>query len=179
MPRIVFRGLSPLAGLRYFVGMRKLWLLRHAQAEPEVMGHTDFERPLAQAGRLQAMRAGKWLTTREGCACLLLCSPALRARQTCQYLVQASAAGWISEIRIEARIYEASLNELLRLLMDVDAPNLLLIGHNPALEALLAHLLADKMWRVLPPAGLVELELNVKADLRLPGGVKLVAQWNP
>ncbi len=143
------------------------------------MGHTDFERPLTQAGRLQALNAGKWLTTREGCACLLLCSPALRARQTCQYLVQAAAAGWIAEIRIETSLYEASLNEWLRLLMDVDAPNLLLIGHNPALEALLAHLLADKKWRVLPPAGLVELELNVKEDLRLPGGARLIAQWSP
>jgi phosphohistidine phosphatase SixA len=63
--------------------------------------------------------------------------------------------------------------------MNVDAPNLLLIGHNPALETLLAHLLADNEWRVLPPAGLVELELNVMADLRLPGGASLVARWSP
>jgi len=155
--------------------MRRLWLLRHAQAE--VAGQDDFERALALGGREQAIAAGNWLAARFHRPNLLLCSPARRAQQTCRHLCEANVGA--VEIRIENRLYEADLGQMLEVLEGTDGRDVLLIAHNPGLEALLAHLLGDGHWRTLPPAGLVELELVASGDPALSGRARLAERWQP
>ncbi len=60
-----------------------LILWRHAQAED---GLPDLERPLTPLGRKQAARMAAWLDRSLPSGCRVLCSPALRTRQTADAL---------------------------------------------------------------------------------------------
>ncbi len=60
-----------------------LILWRHAQAED---GLPDLERQLTPVGRKQAARMGAWLERTLPGGCRILCSPAVRTRQTADAL---------------------------------------------------------------------------------------------
>ena len=60
-----------------------LILWRHADAEE---GERDLERKLTAKGRKQAARVAKWLAARLPSRCLVLASPARRARETADAL---------------------------------------------------------------------------------------------
>ncbi len=60
-----------------------LILWRHAQAED---GLPDIERPLSPLGRKQAARMAAWLDRSLPSGCRILCSPAVRTRQTADAL---------------------------------------------------------------------------------------------
>ena len=62
--------------------MKTLWLLRHAKASQGGDGLADRDRPLNARGRDAAARIGRHLAEREVCPELVLCSSALRTRET-------------------------------------------------------------------------------------------------
>ena len=57
-----------------------LYILRHAEAEPEA--RTDAERPLTSKGRDQAKAVGRFCCEHEIYPALVLTSPLVRAEQT-------------------------------------------------------------------------------------------------
>lgn len=118
---------------------RQLIVMRHAKSDwPD--GVADGDRPLARRGRREAVLAGQWLHAHAGELGLVLCSPATRARQTWKQVVRQLDEG--PELRVEPRLYGASEQELVDVLRELpDAVRaVLLIGHNPGLEDLVAHL---------------------------------------
>jgi len=115
--------------------MHMLHLLRHAKSswKEDV---EDRERPLSRRGREAARRVGKHLPAMVGALDLVLCSSALRTRETLDLVL----AGFSPRPRsmIDAELYAASqerLIERLRGLAEEDV-NILLIGHNPGLHEL-------------------------------------------
>lgn len=124
--------------------LRRLVVLRHAQAEPSAA--TDAERPLSARGRTDAAAAGTWLAglglqvaPPAGAA---LVSAALRTRQT--YDALAAAAGWEGGVTHDAGLYSAGPEAALDLVRETseEVSTLLVVGHNPTM-AYLAHLLDD------------------------------------
>ena len=114
---------------------RTLWLLRHAKSDWDT-GAADHDRPLNQRGVRDAGAAGRLLAKRDWRPDLVLCSSALRTRQTWQ---RAAAGGATAgEVRIEPRIYDASAPTLLDLVREVDpaVTGLLLVGHSPGIPGL-------------------------------------------
>ena len=91
--------------------LKELVLMRHAHAAAPMGWQADAERPLSPTGRAEAFAAGTWL--RDTCEPpdAVLCSPAVRTRETLAQLVDAGCAMPAPEF--EARIYEASLGDLL------------------------------------------------------------------
>lgn len=63
-----------------------LLLWRHAQAVDVNSALDDLQRPLTPQGEAQAERMAAWLKRRLPAHTRILCSPALRTRQTVQYL---------------------------------------------------------------------------------------------
>lgn len=126
--------------------MGSVVLLRHAEARPTLPGETDFERPLTRKGEADAQRAGSELMGEF--FSMVLCSPSLRTRQT---LALARGGGLrLGEIEFDASIYEATAGDLLLLLEAYfDEPNLLLVGHNPAIEQI-ASMLTKKRVTMRP-----------------------------
>jgi len=152
---------------------REVILLRHAHAETGQPGQADVDRALSPRGVDEASAAGRWLRDKAALPARILCSPALRARQTLQH-----ALGDVASVS-EPRIYEASAGELIALIDDhADAPRLLLVGHNPGFETLVALLATGQSgdFRGVPPGGIAWFEIDASAE---PGAGRLEAFWSP
>ncbi|WP_427383387.1 SixA phosphatase family protein [Janibacter sp. G56] len=120
---------------------RTLVLLRHAEAA-DGLTRADIDRPLTDRGRRQATAVGQWLHA-QGLGCdLVICSTAVRARQTCEEVASAGEAE--AEVLHDPRVYNATPEGLLDALREADesADVVMIVGHSPGLPAL-ASLLAD------------------------------------
>jgi phosphohistidine phosphatase len=121
--------------------MHKLHLLRHAKSswKEDV---EDRERQLNRRGREAARRVGRHLPATIGALDLVLCSSAVRTRETMDLVL----ADYRARPRgiIEDELYAASAEKLMERLRRLDEAdrNVLLIGHNPGLFEL-AVILAD------------------------------------
>jgi phosphohistidine phosphatase len=143
------------------VGMiaRTLLILRHASAANEP-GVIDVERPLTPLGRTEATQVGREIATLRPEH--VLCSPALRTRQTWQ---QISAELTVRpKIDFEPQMYQASAEALRELVWQTpdDVPTLLLIGHNPAVHELAWALLGNQAPQYFPPASLAAVSFTGK-----------------
>lgn len=117
--------------------------MRHAKSDWHTRAGRDFDRPLNKRGARDAPLMGRWLAGQDLIPEKIVSSPALRARQT--VLAVAGKLDFAEE-RITWRddIYEASLTDLLNVLRE-EAPgcrSLMLVGHNPGLDALAGYLAA-------------------------------------
>lgn len=155
----------------------ELIIVRHALAQGGL--GDDFSRPLTGQGLADAARAGQWLAGSGLQPSRLVSSPARRAIETAQAL--ATALGGAA-IKSDARIYEASTTTLLAVLSaNIDASPLLLVGHNPGLENLLAALLGERNLPIhgMTPGTCVWLQLPEGADLWQTGSARLLRHWQP
>ena len=145
--------------------LNTLLLLRHAQAVDGLPGHPDSERPLTELGQRQAHGVGEFLRSSDISVDLIICSPAVRTRQTCE------ALGLAAPIQIEPMIYNAGSDTIAERVREVAPENatVLVVGHAPGIPAL-AYDLADPntsdtgaralLDRGYPPATLVRLTSN-------------------
>lgn len=123
--------------------LKKLILLRHAKAT--MPGHVaDHERPLAERGHQDAAAAGKWLVDHDAVPDFILCSTAVRARQTCTWVCQ-ELGEKAPTAKLEDRLYNVPETEILTLVNHVPETvrALLVITHLPAVQALALRLAAD------------------------------------
>jgi phosphohistidine phosphatase len=122
-------------------GGMELILWRHAEAEP---GEPDLERALTAGGRRQAAKMAAWLDRKLPSSCRILCSPALRCRQTAEALQR--------KFRIHADLApDAGPEQLLAAAGWPDGREpVLLIGHQPALGRTAALLIGSQAqnWTV-------------------------------
>ena len=162
--------------------LKELVLMRHAHAAAPMGWQADAERPLSPTGRAEAFAAGTWL--RDTCEPpdAVLCSPAVRTRETLAQLVDAGCAMPAPEF--EARIYEASLGDLLGVIeARIDgqpmSERLWLIGHNPGLEQALFHLDAAARLHAMAPACIARLGFEGRVPPTDPGAATILASWMP
>lgn len=157
--------------------MRELILLRHAHAEPAAPGQADIDRPLSAQGLAEADAAGRWLLAQGLVPDCVLCSPARRARETLEAVLQ--VAGYVEQ-RLEQAIYEATPGTLIGLLQEHrEVERLMLVGHNPGMERLVALLHSGQsgQYRGMPTAAVAVLSLP-GTDIE-PGVGRLSAFWWP
>lgn len=115
---------------------RTLTLLRHAKsAWPD--GVPDLDRPLGERGLRDAPAAGRWLAENVPDLRFVVCSTAVRARQTWELASAALAVP--PEVRYHAKIYYGPLAEVVRDL-PAQVTSALLVGHNPDLDDLAGYL---------------------------------------
>lgn len=158
--------------------IRELILLRHAHAEPGTAGSVDADRALSPTGKSEADAAGAWLKEHSAAPDRVLCSPAVRASETCERAMTALGSG--CEIVDDPRIYEATPASLLALLDEQsDSERVLLVGHNPGLESLVALLSdgASDSGRGMPPAAVAWL--NLAGGKLEPGRAEVRHFWWP
>ena len=108
----------------------------------------------------------------------VLCSPARRTRETMEAVL--GVIGYIDQ-RLEPSIYEATPGTLIELVdAHCDSERLLVIGHNPGLEQLVALMNSGQSgdYRGMPPAGIAVLTMPADAAME-PGIAELAAFWWP
>jgi phosphohistidine phosphatase len=116
--------------------MRRLILFRHAKSDWDDPSLPDHERTLAPRGRDAAPRMGAYLARERLVPDRVIVSAARRTRET--WALIAKELPVIEDVRLEPRIYEASVDMLLTVVRETleDAPTLMLVGHNPGLQSL-------------------------------------------
>ena len=162
---------------------RTLLLLRHAKSSWVDPTLADHDRPLASRGRRDAKRIAKHLAGLEFEPELVLCSSAVRTRETLELVRPALGS---SKVLFEDGLYGASSDELLariRVVPDV-VGSVMLIGHNPGLEQL-ALLLASSgdelrlLETKFPTAALATLAVETTWSRLAPGDAILTAYIVP
>ncbi|NLG28564.1 MAG: histidine phosphatase family protein [Chloroflexi bacterium] len=120
--------------------MPELLLMRHCKSSWADQGLADSERPLTKRGKSDATAMGQLLVEREFIPDVILTSPAKRARSTAKRV--ARALDRPVKPRVVPSLYGAAPEEILSLLSGLEeAPKrVLVIGHNPSVEELVAQL---------------------------------------
>ena len=113
--------------------MKRLLLLRHAKAEREVPGIDDEARALAPRGREDAARIGRFLREEFYVADLVLCSTALRTRQTLELLLP--ELGVRPAVQYLPELYLARRDTILSVIRQArdGADSLMIVGQSPGL----------------------------------------------
>ena len=115
---------------------RTVILLRHGKSSWSDSTLADIDRPLAPRGERASRELAKYIRRKRIRPALVLCSSALRTRQTLE-AVEASL-GKRCVVEVVPQLYAASEQELLERLQALPEPvsSVMLIGHNPGLHDL-------------------------------------------
>jgi phosphohistidine phosphatase len=148
--------------------MLTLGLLRHAKSSRDGATLSDLDRPLAPRGERAAARMGAFLAQRAICPELILCSPALRARQTVELILPHLPSG--PRVVYEDWLYLAPARALLAGIRKIDASvrRAMVVGHDPGMQGLVRELTATGAAEDLsalagefPPAALALMRIEV------------------
>ena len=122
---------------------RDIVLYRHAKAGLARTGGSDHDRPLTGRGRRAAVAIGAALAARGAPPDLILCSTALRTRETLEPLLARLKPA--PPVSIEPGLYLASAPSLLARLRQLpnDVGRVILIGHNDGMAELARELATD------------------------------------
>ncbi len=152
--------------------MKTLLILRHAKTQQDAPAG-DHARQLTERGLRDAAAMAPYIRTLVGIPDAIVTSDARRAQQTAE--IVADGVGFSEPLTIAPRIYGAdpdTLFDVVRALPD-DADRVVLVGHNPGLEALAAALAGSDAIR-LPTSALAHLEFDVPGwDEVRPGAGRL------
>ena len=149
--------------------MKTLTLLRHAKSSWDGSARSDFDRPLNQRGHRAARTVGRELRAQGLGFDQVIASPAARVVETIEELEE--GYGGPIHPRFDRRLYFASPAALLAIVREADdaAESLLLVGHNPGLEALAMLLTRDngcalrqEMAAKYPTATVAEIRLAIE-----------------
>ena len=154
---------------------RRLIIVRHAKTE-ESHPAGDHARALTERGIRDAAALGVWLESGLLLPDVVLCSTAVRARQTLAHL------GHTLPTELYEQLYLAEPDAMLQLLSQCDdaTKTVMLIGHNPGLHALVVAMMHDathedhvqQLAQKFPTctAAVLELSLSHWSDLRPHSG---------
>ena len=167
------------------VSVKLLYLLRHAKSDRGDPEMSDRERPLAPRGVHASNDLASRLRNARVAPTLVLCSTAVRARQTLELV--APALGGQVEISYEDELYGASVADVLERLRKVPAsvPSVMVVGHNPTIQDLTLELAApgrelDNVRLKFPTAAVATLKFDRKGwDTLGRGSAELVGFLTP
>jgi len=160
-------------------------LLRHTKSDWSAGAVRDFDRPLAGRGRSDAPRMGRWLKKQKCIPEIILCSPALRARETV-VAVNAKLDVENKNIIYEDSIYAASADALLRQIKKYNQHynNIMMVGHNPGMDELLCFLCSVQPpvtanGKLMTPAAVAVLEFDNNESMCKPGAGDVLFLMRP
>jgi phosphohistidine phosphatase len=139
--------------------LKRLTLVRHANAEWKDARMTDFQRPLNRKGQKEAEATARRLLELEWVPELLIASPAERTRQTAEILARDLGA---KRVQFEERLYLARAEEILRLIRGTGplVNHLMIVGHNPGISELARRLSNGSLTHELSTGAACLLRFN-------------------
>ena len=160
--------------------MKTLLVLRHAKSSWNDTALDDHERPLNKRGRRDGPRMGELVREHRLTPDIIVSSDAVRARQTAEAV--AEAARYAGEILLDRLLYIASPPDILavlRMVRETKAATVMIVGHNPGLEELVAQLTGEQ--QDLPTASLAQIGLPIDRwrDLKVSTRGTLLGLWRP
>lgn len=159
--------------------MKTLFLLRHAKSSWKDDSLGDHDRPLNKRGQKDAPAMGKLMKKLGIEPDLILSSSAVRARETARLATE--AAEYPGKVGLRDDLYSFEPGPFLNALTNLDdkVDTIMLVGHNPAMEEMLAGLTGE--FHPLPTAALVQIQLPIEhwKDVSFGMQAGLVGIWRP
>jgi phosphohistidine phosphatase len=159
--------------------MKTLLILRHAKSSWKKPDLPDHDRPLNKRGKKEAPKVGQYLKENDLVPDLILCSTARRAMETAQAV--ADACGFEGTVDAHKDLYlsEPSIYlDILRCLPD-EARRVMVVGHNPAVEELLATLTEVDEHLSTSALAVVDLPISSWEELNEATDGRLQILWVP
>lgn len=158
--------------------MKTLLILRHAKSSWDDPALDDHERPLNARGEKDLTRIGYLARDERLAPELILSSDAVRAQVTATAMADVTGG----QLLLDPRLYHATAADILAVVRSVvrhHAGTVMIVGHNPGLEELLAQLTGE--WERLPTAALAQIELPIArwSDLDSATRGTLIGVWRP
>jgi phosphohistidine phosphatase len=125
--------------------MKRLFLLRHAKADPAGGGTEDFDRTLMLSGMQDGAAMARHIRKNDYRIDLILCSSAARTSQTAELVLHEIPA----EVEYRGNLYLAEASRLVAAVRGAPASvqSLMLVGHNPGMEECAALLAREPVRR--------------------------------
>jgi phosphohistidine phosphatase len=159
--------------------MKTLILMRHAKSSIGEKHQDDWDRPLNKRGRKNAVAMAKLLKEKEAVPQAILASAALRVRQTAELMVEELA--FHGDVHYLASLFHGEMDTYLAEVQAIPdgVECLMVIGHNPMLEAFL-QVLSGKV-ESLPTASIAYLKVPINhwRELTLEPHAELEHFWKP
>ena len=153
--------------------------MRHAKSSWKEAEIPDHERPLKKRGYKDAEKMGKLLKNKKLIPDLIISSTAERAEKTADEVAKASK--YENEIVFTDSLYMAEPSDIMNALKEHAKKQkcVMIIGHNPGLEAFL-QILTGKV-ESLPTASIAYLTVKIDkwSDLSGDNEIKLKNLWRP
>ncbi len=159
--------------------MKTLLLMRHAKSSWKESRLPDHERPLNKRGKKEAPEVGKYLKENGLVPDLILSSTALRAHDTAKAVAETS--GFDGQVELYQDLYmsdTASYLDILRCMPNV-ANRVLVVGHNPDVEDLLAMLTDVKEHMATAALAVIDLPISTWEELNEATDARLQKLWMP
>jgi len=142
--------------------MKKLTLIRHGKSSWDDTSLTDWERPLNERGKKDALLIGYKLAEEEIIPDKIISSSAKRAYDTAKRIAECINYAE-SEIAITDDIYLAAINQLVQIVQNLndDWSHVFLFGHNPYFTEF-ANIFGKSNIDNLPTTGTYQITFNCK-----------------
>tara|TARA_B100001245_G_C22673751_1_gene329617 strand:- start:44 stop:529 length:486 start_codon:yes stop_codon:yes gene_type:complete len=116
--------------------------MRHAKSDWSGPQISDFERPINKRGTRNAIRIGGWMNENNHTPQKIISSPALRAKETIELVVEQISKFNLEDLTYEDELYLAGFTQLIEFINTYKdkVQSLMLVGHNPGIENLVNYL---------------------------------------
>ena len=159
--------------------MKALLVLRHAKSSWKNSGVDDHDRPLKKRGRRASTRVGRLLLEQNLMPDLIVSSTAVRAVETVRLLVE--ACGYRGDRHTRRELYLARPDAYVDAVRELGgaADRVLVVGHNPGLQALVVGLTGQDIELKTATLVLIEFPIDHWGASRLDGRGQLLQFWTP
>lgn len=139
---------------------KELVLIRHTKTNLAELGRSDFDRALRKDRTDDAKNTANRLKELGLQPDLILCSPALRTKQTAE-LFCGKLKYDFNKIVFDMRLYESSAEDYLEVVRETnrEIETLIVIGHNPSITLFANYFIKKEIGNV-PTTGVVWLEFE-------------------
>ena len=141
--------------------MKKLYIIRHAKSSWKDISLNDFDRPLTQRGRNDALLMANKLIELNISPDLIISSPSKRTKCTVDIIT--TQMGYTNEIIYEDKIYESNMITLKNVIKNINNSKnvVFLVGHNPGLNMLAEDLFG--FLKNIATTGIIAIEFDCES----------------
>ena len=138
--------------------MKKIILVRHAESSLSSFQISDFDRPLNNRGRKNAMDLGESFFEKKLKIDHVVCSPSARTKET--FDIIQSISNFALDHKFIDSIYHSSVGNLIEILsqINLETASVMIVGHNPSMH-LMTELLANQTIDKFPTCTLAQIKI--------------------